>query len=222
MSESKAPSTATEAGNSSSPTTAASEDRLSADELEALRNRNPEAVRRHVYENQDFIRSVLHRYTEDEETARDLVQETFFQALRSLPSFRGESKLSTWLYSIARNVALARYRKSKRHSYHEEETLSHLAETADGPATGNSPANWNPVTETVHGEKRSLVYEALEDLSENYREIIRMRDLEELSTKEVAQELGLSRVNVRVRLHRARKKLQDALEGRVEGDYRVA
>jgi len=196
-------------------------ERLSNDELQALRDRDPRAVRRHVYSNRDFIRSVLQRYTESDEIARDLVQETFFQALRSLPNFRGESKLSTWLYSIARNVALARYRKDKRHSFVEQETLTRMAEFENGSPASGTPASWNPVTETVQGEERALLHDALDDLSENYREIIKLRDLNELSTKEVAERLGLTRVNVRVRLHRARKKLKNVIDGRVESDYRV-
>ena len=68
---------------------------LTDDELEALRNRDPEAVRRWIHGNRDYIHSVLQRYSSSSERARDLVQETFFQALRSLPNFRGDSKITT-------------------------------------------------------------------------------------------------------------------------------
>jgi len=196
-------------------------DRLSEAELEALRNRDPRAVQEHIYGNKDFLRSVLRRYTETEETAQDLLQETFFQALRSLPDFRGESKLTTWLYSIAKNVALARYRKDKRRSPLEEETLTRVAARSGEKAGGGTYASWNPVEETTRNEETSLVHEALEELSENYREIIELRDLEELSTKEVADRLGLTRVNVRVRLHRARQKLEEILDGRFDSDYQM-
>jgi RNA polymerase sigma-70 factor (ECF subfamily) len=203
---------------------ASDDGRLSDGELEALRTRDPEAVRRHVYGNRDFIESVLRRYTETEETAQDLVQETFFQALRSLPDFRGESKLSTWLYSIAKNVALARYRKDKRRSPLEEETLTHVAahhtERSTDPS-GESPT-WDPSAEAVRSEETALVQDALEELSENYREVIELRDLKELSTEETAERLGLTRVNVRVRLHRARTKLKGLLDDRLDADYHVA
>ena len=191
--------------------------RLSEAELEALRRRDPEAVRRHIYGNRDFLRGVLRRYTETDETARDLLQETFFQALRSLPDFRGESKLTTWLYSIAKNVALARYRKDKRRSPLEEETLTRVAareEERGRPGTGH--VSWNPAEETTRNEETTLVRDALEELSANYREIIELRDLEEKSTKEVAEQLDLTRVNVRVRLHRARQKLEEVLDGRFD------
>lgn len=201
-----------------------SDDRLSEADLEALRNRNPEAVRKHVYGNKEYLRNVLRRYTESEEAAQDLVQETFFQALRSLPDFRGESKLTTWLYSIAKNVALARYRKSQRRTARKENTLSRMAVRRDG--LPGSPvgelASSNPVEQTTQNEEKALVHEALDELSENYRKVIELRDLKELTTKEVAEELGLTRVNVRVRLHRARAKLEAVINERIEPDYQVA
>jgi RNA polymerase sigma-70 factor (ECF subfamily) len=226
VSSSTAPATSEPSGPSDAASDADAEtpDRLSDAELEALRNRNPEAVRRHIYGNKDYLRSVLRRYTETDETARDLLQETFFQALRSLPNFRGESKLTTWLYSIAKNVALARYRKDKRRSPLEEETLTHVAahhtERSTDPS-GESPT-WDPSAEAVRSEETALVQDALEELSENYREVIELRDLKELSTEETAERLGLTRVNVRVRLHRARTKLKGLLDDRLDADYHVA
>ena len=192
----------------------------SEDELEALRNRDPEAVRRWIYGHRDYIEGVLRRYSADAEIARDLVQETFFQVLRSLPDFRGDSKLTTWLHSIAKNVALARYRKDKRHSYLEEETLEHVRVTSN---PGGAPSPYlDPVEGAERDEENSILYEAMDELSESYREIIRLRDLEEKSTKEVAEQLGLTRVNVRVRLHRARASLRETLESRFDGSYQMA
>ena len=197
-------------------------DRISDETLDALRNRDPAAIREHVYGNRAFLKSVLRRYTETEETAQDLLQETFFQALRSLPNFRGESKLTTWLYSIAKNVALARYRKDKRRSPLEEETLTRVAARSGEVAGGGTHASWDPVEETTRNEETAMVREALDELSDNYREVIELRDLQELSTKEVAAQLDLTRVNVRVRLHRARQKLADVLDGRFDPDYQMA
>ena len=198
--------------------------RLSDDELEALRSRDPAAVRRHVYDNRRYLKSVLRRFTETEETARDLLQETFFQVLRSLPNFRGESKLSTWLYSIAKNVALARYRKDKRRSPLEEETLTRVAAQNDGHPGGPSgrPAAWDPAEETARNEEHTLLHDALEALSDSYREVIELRDLQELTTEETAERLNLTRVNVRVRLHRARKKLGTLLDDRFDAEYQMS
>jgi len=198
--------------DSSTPSSAS----LTDADLEALRNRDPDAVRRWIYGNRDYIHSVLRRYSSNSERARDLVQEAFFQALRSLPNFRGDSKITTWLHSIAKNVALAQHRKDRRHSYLEEETLEHVrASSAPEEPTASSP-----VQDTERDQKYALLYEAMEELSDSYRQIIRLRDLEERSTKEVADKLGLTRVNVRVRLHRARTALREALESRFDDAYK--
>lgn len=198
-------------------------DRLPEAELAALRNRDPDAIRRHIYGSRAFIKNVLRRFTETEERAQDLLQETFFQALRSLPDFRGESKLSTWLYSIAKNVALARYRKEKRRSLLEEETLTRVAAQNDttGTSPNGPPPTWDPVEETTRNEGKEILHDALETLSDNYREVIELRDLEELSTEETAERLDLTRVNVRVRLHRARKKLKTVLDEQFDADYHL-
>lgn len=189
---------------------------LTDDELEALHNRDPDAVRRWIYGNRDYIHSVLQRYSDNSERARDLVQEALFQALRSLPNFRGDSKITTWLHSIAKNVALSQHRKDQRHSYLEADTLEHVqAKLAPDRALGSTP-----LEETEEEQKYALLYDAMEELSESYRRIIRLRDLEEQSTKEVAEQLDLTRVNVRVRLHRARRALRDALQSRFDDAYR--
>jgi RNA polymerase sigma-70 factor (ECF subfamily) len=193
---------------------------LSDDELRALRNREPDAVRRLIYERRDYIEAVLRRYSADAEVARDLLQETFFQALRSLPNFRGESKITTWLHSIAKNVALARYRKNKRQRCLDEETLEHIHATS---TAGSAPTTYpDPVRGAERAQEKDLLYDAMDELSESYREVLRLRALEEKSTKEVAEELNLTRVNVRVRLHRARKALRTTLEGRFDDSYHAA
>lgn len=191
---------------------------LSDDELRALRNREPDAVRRFIYERRDYIEAVLRRYSVDAEVARDLLQETFFQALRSLPNFRGESKITTWLHSIAKNVALARYRTDKRQQPLEEDMLEHVHATS-AAATTAPPPYPDPATGAVRAQETSALYAAMGELSDSYREIIRLRDLEEKSTQEAADELGLTPVNVRVRLHRARKALREVLASRFDAPH---
>lgn len=182
------------------------------EDLEALRSRDPEAVRRWIYRHRDYIRSVLRRYSSHSGRVRDLVQEVFFQVLRSLPSFQGDSKITTWLYSISKNVALSRNSTDQRHSFFSEDTLEYLQ--ADANSRKAVPPS--PLSRAEQEQKRTLFYEAMEELTSSYREIIRLRDLQERSTKEVAEQLGLTRVNVRVRLHRARTSLREKLAPRLE------
>lgn len=206
-----------------SPTNSQSSKRPSPDELEALQNRDPDAIKRFIYSQRQLIMGVLMRYVKDSEEAQDLLQETFFQAIRSLPSYRGQSKVSTWLYSIAKNVALQRLRKSNRYSHHDGDQLSRMAARSNGRGTKADVSEPSaPDTETVRSEEDHLLHEALEELPESYQQIIALRDLQELSTREVADKLDLTRVNVRVRLHRARKRLRKVLAPHVEEHYQWA
>jgi RNA polymerase sigma-70 factor (ECF subfamily) len=99
----------------------------------------------------------------------------------------------------------------------EEGPLTHAAAHQEPDRRHPAPASWNPEKETARRERTAVVHEALGELSESYRRVIELRDLQEQSTKEVADQLGITRVNVRVRLHRARQALEDALEGRFGG-----
>ena len=191
------------------------------EDLNALRNRDPDAIERWIYGKRDFIRSVLYRYADDADTAEDLLQETFLQAIRSLPSFRGDAKITTWLYSIAKNVALTRLRKTKRQSYLSGEKLERVHAASEETAPAESKPT-SPAEDTVRSQEMRLLSEAMEELPESYRQIIHLRDLNELSTREVADKLGLSRVNVRVRLHRARNALRETLTPRFDTAYRAA
>ncbi|MCS3629271.1 RNA polymerase sigma-70 factor (ECF subfamily) [Salinibacter ruber] len=197
-------------------------ERLSDKELRALRDRAPDAVGRHIYGSREYLRAVLRRYTDSNEQVRDLLQETFFQALRSLPKFRGDAKLSTWLYSIAKNVALGQYHKDKRRQHVEQDILTRVVESDDAGASTSGHASWDPAAKTTARERKALLHDALNKLSENYRQVIELRDLKEFSTQEAADRLDLTRVNVRVRLHRARKKLKETLGDSLVSDLQPA
>jgi RNA polymerase sigma-70 factor (ECF subfamily) len=152
-----------------------------------------------------FVRGIVG----DADEAANLVQETFAEAYRQIDRFRGEAKVSTWLFAIARHLAYGYLRKAKRQSLLEHDTLEFLAADAQ-PAASSS---WHAVR---RAEDHALVHDALGDLPAHYRRIVELRDLQEWTTQETADELGLTPVNVRVRLHRARKKLRAALEARVD------
>lgn len=185
-------------------------ERIDADELEALKDREPRAVERWIYGHRDLIFHFLLKQVKNEDTARELLQETFYQALRSVPSFRGDSKVSTWLCSIARNLAYKHFREQDRYTTAESETLEYINHAGDDGAS-HSTFTGTPRSHTERTERKQMLYAAMNDLPDSYRQIIRLRDLEERSTKEVANELDLTRVNVRVRLHRARKRLKSLL-----------
>ena len=189
--------------------------RPTGDQLAALKNRDPEAVTCWIYSQRDYLRSVLARFSRNPSMADDLVQEALYQALRSLPNFRGDSKVTTWLYVIARNVASQQTRHTDRYQPFSSDDLSRMAVTTDGTLTAATPDNANPERATVDHEESAHLHQALQELKPSYREIIEMRDLKEQSTRETAEALDLTESNVRVRLHRARKKLHQVLVDRL-------
>jgi len=149
--------------------------------------------------------SLLH----DEADAEDAAQEAFLKAFRNLAHFRGESKFSTWLVSIALNEARSRLRSKK--------TMK--MESLDEPSEGQghvSPAllrDWREIPSEVleRQELRLLLQQAVTDLPLIYREIFLLRDVEELSVNESAEVLGITVASAKVRLHRARIMLQKKL-----------
>jgi RNA polymerase sigma-70 factor (ECF subfamily) len=145
------------------------------------------------------------RLTSDTE-APDVLQETFLQIYRHLPSFRGESQFGTWVYRIATNAALM-HRRAKARRPAESLDLFLPKFDADGkhlatPAELQVPACADELLDRQFlAEKARDVIERLPDL---YRDAFVLRDLEEMSTAEVAHALGVDAATVRQRVHRAR------------------
>jgi RNA polymerase sigma-70 factor (ECF subfamily) len=136
--------------------------------------------------------------------AQDLVQETFLNAYRGLDGFRGDAKMSTWLYAIAARVCIRKRRKRKDAPDRElslEEFLPtdegefRLQPIADGP---------NPEQAMQNKELREALDGAIQALPRAYRLVLVLRDMEGLSAKEVGSIMGLNERAVKSRLHRAR------------------
>ncbi|PEN05244.1 RNA polymerase subunit sigma-24 [Longimonas halophila] len=162
---------------------------------------------------------IILRYVNDDEAARSLVQETFLQAYKNLDSFRGDSQLTSWVTGIGINLARSWLRKNKRQQPMDEETMERLQpDFRFGRYTGSFEP-WDPEQTAERAERKELVHKALDELSDSYREVIVLRDLEERSTKETAELLGISRGAVRVRLHRARQALRSLLDPHFASDF---
>ena len=143
--------------------------------------------------------------------AEDLTQEIFVKVSQGLGAFRGESQLSTWLYRIATNAAIDKSRTVAFSQGAEEMELEEADEAAAAPAW---PAEERPSLEQLLMQKE--MYECFErfvkNLPENYRTIFVLSDLEGFSNSEIAEILGLSLDVVKIRLHRGRTKLLQALK----------
>jgi len=146
---------------------------------------------------------------QNEADAEDAAQEAFLKAFRHLASFRAEAKFSTWLISITLNEARSRLRQRKVLK------LQSLDEPLDeqGHVSPALLRDWCEVsTQTLERQEvRLLLERAIASLPLIYREIVLMRDVEELSVNESAETLGISIGSVKVRLHRARMMLQKTL-----------
>jgi RNA polymerase sigma-70 factor (ECF subfamily) len=145
----------------------------------------------------------------DESDAEDVAQEAFLKAFRKLADFRGDAKFSTWLISITLNEARGRLR---RKSAVPMESLDQTNEEG-GHISPALLRDWREVPSEALERKeiRAILVEAIGNLSPLYREVLLLRDVEELSIEETAAALTITAGTVKVRLHRARMMMQKEL-----------
>lgn len=135
--------------------------------------------------------------------AEDAVQETFLRAYRGIDSLRDPLALTTWLYRIATRVCIDLIRNQSRATSSESETELDELEDLDSP----------PLHQVVErADMSSCVQVYIDGLSDGYRSVILMHDLEGLTSAEIASALGLTLATVKMRLHRARLRLRAQLE----------
>lgn len=149
------------------------------------------------------VYNIALRMVGDPDDAADMTQETFIKAYRALSGFRGDSKFSSWLYRIASNVCLDFLRSRSRHP---QVSLSTVDE--DDRATFELPdMRQNPEEQLMKKLGMEAVRRGLEQLPEQQRQILVLRELGGLSYAELAQTLGLEEGTVKSRIFRARKRL---------------
>ncbi len=163
-----------------------------------------ELVRRY----QDKVYRLSYKILRHEEDASEALQDAFLSAFRGLKNFKAESTFSTWLYRIATNASLMKYRKRREGHVSLEQSQS-----SDGGAEPMQIPDWTqqPLTELLTSETREVMGEGIEKLPEELRTVFVLRDVEGLSNAEVAEVLNLSVAAVKSRLHRARIALRDRL-----------
>jgi RNA polymerase sigma-70 factor (ECF subfamily) len=142
--------------------------------------------------------------------AEDLAQDVFNKLCRILGGFKGKSKLSTWIYRIATNVAIDRSRSA---SYKQASVNIPLEDTSGfGIENAGGPSGPSAVDQVViRKEMRECIIEYIDKLSLNYRLVLVLSEMKGLSNQEIADILEISVDNVKIRLHRARAKLKVVL-----------
>lgn len=180
-------------------------------DVEALLQGDRQAFEQLVRQESPRLFRVIVRIVRDEDEARSVMQETFLQAYQRLDSFRRESKLTTWLYAIGINLARASLRKTRRVETLEEADIERLQPVFSKGMYAQKPDAWNPQKLTERAERRQLIHDAISRLPPDYRLVVVLRDIEQLSTTEAARVLKISEGALRVRLHRARQALRALL-----------
>tara|TARA_A100000171_G_C2138525_1_gene152516 strand:+ start:5939 stop:6604 length:666 start_codon:yes stop_codon:yes gene_type:complete len=155
--------------------------------------------------NQTLYR-VIRSYMTVESDVEDAMQEAYLKAYEKLDQFRGNAAFSTWLVRIGMNEALQRIRKNKRIFFIDEqaEASGRIIQLPDN-------GQMNPEKNVIKHETRLMVEKSIDQLSEKYRVIFMLHQVEGMSNTEIAAALDLTESNVKVRLHRAKKMLKEEL-----------
>jgi len=179
--------------------------------VESARRGDLTAFERLVLAHQDRLFRVAHRLLGNPEDAEDAAQEAFLRAFRSLRSFRGGAKFSTWLFRILLNVCRTAASRRGRLCLAQSPAATDLAAEASEEACATDPPEV-----VVREETRRKVREALLSLPRHYREVAVLFEIEGLPYEEIAAALGIPMGTVRSRLNRARLLLRESLRAFVE------
>ena len=194
---------------------------LPSPELEAEYIRRILAGEKHLFH--DLIRPcersiyfLLFSLLKNESEAEDVAQETVIKVYQNLDKFRGDSRFRTWVLSIARNEGLGRLRKIGNR---REDSLDAETDEQGGDFTPAILTSWREIPTQALEQKElgQILRKAIEGLPEIYRNVVLLRDIEEMDIRETAAALGISEPSVKVRLHRARALLQRNLAPQLKG-----
>ena len=160
----------------------------------------------HRYKNR--LHNFLYRYTHNHEDCEDLVQETFLRVYRSRHSYKRIAKLSTWIYTIALNLAKSMYKKKQRMSL-----ISIHADDSDPDDREMEITDSKILQDDKLHLKDSMneLEKALTELNDDFKEVIILRDIQQLSYEEISDITGAAMGTVKSRINRARKQLQDLI-----------
>jgi RNA polymerase sigma-70 factor, ECF subfamily len=152
------------------------------------------------------------------EDAEEAVQEAVLKALSHLAGFRGEAKFSTWLIKITINEARLKLRKDRRHLY---ESVDEQRTNEDGEYFPKDFADWREIPSEAlqRQELREALKRAIASLPLKYREVLILRDIQQVSIEEAARILGITEGSVKTRLLRARLQLREALAPGIDGSW---
>jgi RNA polymerase sigma-70 factor (ECF subfamily) len=181
------------------------------DLIEAAKQGDSEAFDRLWARHRDKVfRSLLRACGGNPDTTHDVLQDALLNAFKALQQFRGDANFATWLYTIARRLCI-RARRDLDRFYSLDDPLN----TEEGQAILRQLIDQHaqdPEALVIENDLRERVQQAVAELPDSLRPVLVLRDIEELSTEETAQRLGITQAAVKARLHRARELLRQKLE----------
>ncbi len=184
--------------------------------IRELKKFNEDAFNFFVIKYQKMIISYVNKLINNKDEAWNISQEVFISVFRNIDKFRGESSLKTWLFRITRNYTI---NKLKYLTVRKRGKHSSIDDIREKYPNYDIPVNENPFTNLKKKEALKLLELALLDLKEKDREIIILRDLNELNYDEISEILEVSLGTVKSRLFRAREKLKKSYENILEGRH---
>lgn len=192
--------------------------------IERLQQRDERAFLELVQLYQVRVYKLVLRMVGRRDEAEDMAQEVFVQVFKAVGTFRGDSKLSTWIYRIAVNLCKNRLKYlTRRKTEVQDEYEPHEARGDLARAQGVTTADVARPDDMVEGyQLERIVERAIVNMDPDFREILVLRDIEDLSYEELSEITGLPDGTVKSRLHRARAMLKAAVELELEGKLAVA
>jgi RNA polymerase sigma-70 factor (ECF subfamily) len=184
--------------------------------VERARAKDEAAFEELVGRYDDKLYRLAMRFVRNETDAQEILQDAFLSAWRNLPAFEGRAQFGSWMYRVTVNAALMLLRSRNRHP---EVTVDDVEPTALNNAVAESGqalrggADWSlRADEQLQSqEMRKYIQDSVDHLPDGLRSVFLLRDVEELSTEDTAEMLGLSVPAVKTRLHRARLALRVAI-----------
>ncbi len=180
-----------------------------AELVRRARKGDVEAFGRLVQRHEDYVFNAVFHLVGDEKDTEDLAQEVFLRAFDNLNGFEGRAKFTTWIYGIMLNTVRGHWRRSKRR---QTLSLERAREDKSRPDIAPEAEQDGPLGSALRREHVEVVREAINELDEQLREILVLRDIQGMVYAELAEVLELPEGTVKSRLYRARQQLKEVLE----------
>jgi len=166
-----------------------------------------------VRQYQDRVFAIALRWTGVADEARELVQDVFIKVFTNINNFRGDALFSTWLHQITVNHCKNRLKYLHRRSYYASDPIDEPYRTEEGELKRQYPSDMRTPEELLAGSQiQKKMQEAIAQLPDSFKEVIILRDIEDVSYEEIAEITGLELGTVKSRIHRARVELKKILE----------